>query len=298
MPVASRKKVLVKSAADISAGFCFLDEKVSAPPRPFVKWVGGKRQLLNILGAAAPDKFKRYFEPFVGGGAFLFAQQPTHATISDVNAELINTYQVIRDDVEALLRSLRTHKNAAEHFYAVRGKDLAQMNPVQRASRFIYLNKTCFNGLYRENSRGHFNAPFGRYESPNFVDRENLLAVSKYFADNDVKIHHRSYQAVLNEAKAGDFVYFDPPYIPLSVTANFTSYTGRGFGEKDQRELAAVFAELSKKNVRVMLSNSNTPMIHELYKGFDIQLVEAARAINCKGGKRGREPNEVLVRGY
>lgn len=274
------------------------EENVSLPPRPFVKWVGGKRQLLNVLHAAAPQKFNRYFEPFVGGGAFLFSLQPEAAAISDINAELINTYTVIRDDVDALLRSLRMHKNEESYFYEIRSRDLKKMTEVQRASRFIYLNKTCFNGLYRENSKGQFNAPFGRYENPNIVDKENLLAVNRYFNDNEIKIRCRNYQAVLDEAKAGDFVYFDPPYIPFSITANFTSYTGNGFGERDQKELASVFAELSKKNVWVMLSNSNTPMIHELYKGFDIQLVEAARAINCKGDRRGKETNEVLVRGY
>jgi len=267
-------------------------------PRPFVKWVGGKRQLMDVLQNAAPKKYGRYFEPFVGGGAFLFAEQPSNAAISDINAELINTYAVIKEDVNALLRSLRTHKNEAEYFYDIRSRDLAKMSPVQRASRFIYLNKTCFNGLYRENSRGQFNAPFGRYEKPNIVDKENLLSVSHYLSTRQIDILCRPYQAVLNEAKAGDFIYFDPPYVPLSMTANFTSYTGNGFGALDQRELASMFAELSRKNVYVMLSNSNTPFIHEIYKKFKIQLVEAKRAINCKGNKRGKEPNEVLILGY
>lgn len=267
-------------------------------PRPFVKWVGGKRQLLDILQAAAPAKFGRYFEPFVGGGAFLFAQQPKKVTISDINAELINTYKTIRDDVDALIRSLRTHKNEERYFYATRGKDLSKLSDVQRASRFIYLNKTCFNGLYRENSSGQFNAPFGRYTNPNIADKDNLLAVNSYLRGGDIKIHCRDYRAVLNEAVAGDFIYFDPPYIPLTATASFTKYTGADFGALDQRELAAMFAELARKNVQVMLSNSNTPIIHDLYRGFKIQLVEASRAINCKGEKRGREPNEVLIRGY
>lgn len=298
MSVAVKRKTASRSRIASLSVPEFLDDDVAAPPRPFVKWVGGKRQLLNILRAAAPEKYEHYFEPFVGGGAFLFSQQPKRATISDINAELINTYNVIRDDVEALLRSLRIHKNEEKYFYSIRSKDLEKMTPVQRASRFIYLNKTCFNGLYRENSRGQFNAPFGRYENPNIADKENLLAVSHYLTDNDVNIHCRKYQAVLNAARAGDFVYFDPPYIPLTVTANFTGYTGSGFGELDQRELASIFAELTKKNVFVLLSNSNAPIIRELYKGFDIQLVEATRAINCKGGKRGKEPNEVLIRGY
>lgn len=294
MSGAASKKVAVGESAESSEAPC----ELACPPRPFVKWVGGKRQLLNVLEEAAPKKFGHYFEPFVGGGAFLFFQRPKQATISDLNAELINAYKIIRDDVEALLRSLRTHKNEEDYFYFVRGKNLEAMTPVQRASRFIYLNKTCFNGLYRENRQGQFNAPFGRYENPNIADRENLLAVNKYFSESRVNIHCRSYQAVLDEAKSGDFVYFDPPYIPLTVTANFTSYTSGGFSGVDQKELASLFAELARKNVYVMLSNSNTPMIHELYKGFRIQSVEAARAINCKGSKRGRKPNEVLIRGY
>jgi DNA adenine methylase len=274
------------------------EKGILPPPKPFVKWVGGKRQLLDILQNASPKKFNHYFEPFVGGGAFLFALRPAKATVSDINAELINTYEVIRDDMEGLLRSLRTHKNEPEYFYTLRAKNILSMTPIQRASRFIYLNKTCFNGLYRENSRGQFNAPFGRYENPNIADKDNLTAVNRYLSTGAVKTYCRNYQAVLNEARAGDFVYFDPPYIPLTTTASFTKYTGSGFGELDQRELAAMFAELSKRNVLVLLSNSNTPMIHQLYKGFNIQLVAATRAINCKGEKRGREPNEVLIRGY
>ncbi len=274
------------------------DTQIGPPPRPFVKWVGGKRQLLDILHAAAPDNFGRYYEPFIGGGAYLFSQLPDSATISDANPELINCYQVIRDDVEALIRSLRTHKNEEAHFYAVRAKKLPTMTAVQRASRFIFLNKTCFNGLYRENKSGQFNSPFGRYKNPKIVDTENLRAISEYLNTCDVEIKHSGYQFVLDKAQPGDYVYFDPPYAPMTKTANFASYVKGGFGLQDQAELAQTFAELDKKGVKVMLSNSNTPIIHELYKGFNIKIIHASRAINCKGSKRGKEANEVLVTNY
>ena len=271
---------------------------VSRPPRPFVKWVGGKRQLLDVLNEATPAKFNRYFEPFVGGGAFLFSRLPELATISDVNPELINCYQIIRDDVDALLRSLKRHKNEEEHFYAVRAKKLADMTPVQRASRFIFLNKTCFNGLYRENKAGQFNAPFGKYLNPKIADEENLRAISEYLNDQDISIICSDYKHVLDKAKAGDFIYFDPPYAPMTKTANFTSYTKGGFSLENQAELADVFSELNKLGVQVMLSNSNTEIIRKLYKGFQIQTVHATRAINCKGTGRGKEANEVLITNY
>lgn len=274
------------------------DTQAGPPPRPFVKWAGGKRQLLDVLSAAAPDSFSRYYEPFIGGGAFLFSQLPDSATISDANPELINCYQVVRDDVEALIRSLRTHKNEEEHFYYVRAKNLSEMSPVQRASRFIFLNKTCFNGLYRENLKGQFNAPFGRYENPKIVDTENLRAISEYLQTDDIEIHCSGYQSVLNKAQAGDFVYLDPPYVPMTKTASFASYVKGGFSLNDQAELAKMFAELTKKRVLVMLSNSNTPVIHDLYKGFNIKTIHATRSINCKGGKRGKEANEVLVTNF
>jgi len=274
------------------------DTQGGPPPRPFVKWAGGKRQLLEILNASAPKSYGRYFEPFVGGGAFLFSLLPHNATISDANSELINSYQVIRDDVEGLIRSLSRHKNEESHFYDVRAKVISKMTPVQRASRFIFLNKTCFNGLYRENKSGQFNSPFGRYENPKIVDKDNLRAISEYLQKSDIEIFCGGYQAVLDKAVAGDFVYFDPPYAPMTKTANFASYLKGGFGLNDQAELAEAFAELTKRGVHVMLSNSNTKVIHDLYDGFKIQTIHATRAINCKGGKRGKEANEVLVTNY
>jgi DNA adenine methylase len=267
-------------------------------PRPFVKWAGGKRQLLDILNAAKPSSFGRYFEPFIGGGAFLFSQLPDRATISDANPELINCYQVIKNDVDALIRSLIRHKNDEIHFYETRAKDPSKLTAVQRASRFIFLNKTCFNGLYRENKSGQFNTPFGRYENPKIADKANLEAISAYLNTSDVAIHYSGYQTSLDKAEAGDFVYLDPPYVPLTKTASFASYLKGGFGLEDQAALAKSFAELSHRGVLVMLSNSNTEVIHELYKGFNIKTIHATRAINCKGGSRGKEANEVLVTNY
>lgn len=205
------------------------DTQIGRPPRPFVKWVGGKRQLLDVLHENAPDVFGRYHEPFVGGGAFFFSKLPDIAIISDANAELINCYRVIRDDADALIRSLLRHRNEEEYFYSLRAKDLARMTPVQRASRFIYLNKTCFNGLYRENNSGYFNVPFGRYDNPKIVDTENLLAVSNYLHNNNIDISCQSYECILDSARSGDFVYFDPPYAPTSTTANFAGYLKGGF---------------------------------------------------------------------
>lgn len=267
-------------------------------PRPFVKWAGGKRQLLSVLHETAPKKFVRYYEPFIGGGAFLFSQRPAGATISDANPELINCYQVIRNDVEALIQSLEQHKNEEDYFYATRAVVVSTLSKVERASRFIYLNKTCFNGLYRENRKGLFNVPYGRYAKPKIADKENLLAIHNYLKSSDIEIYHSDYQTVLDRAQSGDFVYFDPPYVPLTKTASFASYVKGGFGLEDQEELSNVFADLTRKGVLVMLSNSNTPIIHELYQPFNIRTIHASRSINCQGGKRGKEENEVLITNY
>lgn len=172
------------------------------------------------------------------------------------------------------------------------------MTAVQRASRFIYMNKTCFNGLYRENSKGQFNAPFGRYVNPNIVDSVNLRAVSEYLNKADIKIHHQGYDETIKQAKKGDFVYFDPPYYPMSATANFTKYSKGDFGPDNQRELAEAFKALDKKGCYVMLSNSNTEFIKDLYKDFNIAEIEATRFINCKSDKRGKGLVEVLIKNY
>ena len=265
---------------------------------PFVKWAGGKRQLLAVLKTNMPKSYGTYFEPFVGGGALLFSICPLSGVISDTNNELINAYEVIRDDVAALIRSLKLHKNEEDYFYKVRSKNLSLMTTIQRASRFIFLNKTCFNGLYRVNSMGQFNTPFGRYTNPNIADEKNLKLISNYLNKSQIKIKHQSFEKTVKTAVKGDFVYFDPPYYPISETANFTKYAKDDFISSDQEKLAKVFQHLTNKGCYVMLSNSNSDFIKKLYKGFKIIEIEATRFINCKAERRSKQLNEVLIKNY
>lgn len=267
-------------------------------PKPFVKWAGGKRQLVNILLSNVPNSFNRYFEPFVGGGALLFELQPQKAVISDINEELINAYKVIRDNVEELINNLKKHKNTKEYYYAIRAINPKTLTPVERASRFIYLNKTCFNGLYRENSKGQFNVPFGRYKNPKICDEENLRAVSEFLNRIEITILNCDYKETCEMAESGDFVYLDPPYYPISKTASFTKYNKNDFSEKDQVELSEIFKELDKKGCYVMLSNSNTEFIKKLYANYRIQEIKANRFINCKANKRRKSRIEVLITNF
>lgn len=274
-------------------------------PKPFVKWVGGKRQLLNqfkLRNLYPPEAFDpktgRYFEPFVGGGAVFFDLLPKKATLSDMNYELVTTYNVIKSDVENLIKSLMKHKYEKEYFLKIRAQKVEKLTPLQIASRFIFLNRTCFNGMYRVNSKGEFNVPFGKYNNPLICDAENLRKVSN--ALNGITILHEDYKNVLKKARKGDFVYFDPPYYPVSRTASFTAYTKDAFLEKEQKELRDVFAELSKRGCFVMLSNSDTPFINKIYsevKGVRISKIYANRAINSNASKRGKI-TEVLVTNY
>jgi DNA adenine methylase len=281
-------------------------EKIIAEKaKPFVKWVGGKRQLLQQfrdLGLYPPEGFNpsknTYYEPFVGGGAVFFDLLPQHAVLSDLNNELVTTYNVIKNDVEALIRSLKKHKNEKDYFLKIRAKDMKKNSDVEIASRFIYLNRTCFNGLYRVNKSGGFNVPFGDNKNPLICDAENLRKVSH--ALKNVQVKNQDYKEVLKKAKKGDFIYFDPPYYPVSKTASFTSYTADSFLEKEQIELRDVFVELHKRGCFVMLSNSDTPFINKIYsgiKGVKINKVFAGRAINSKGSGRGKIA-EVLVTSY
>jgi DNA adenine methylase len=266
--------------------------------KPFVKWVGGKRQLISLLSSNVPKSYNSYIEPFIGGGALFFSMRPDEGIISDINPELINAYEVVRDDVYNLIESLKQHKNEEEYFYSIRAQKPTEMTPVQRASRFIFMNKTCFNGLYRENSKGQFNTPFGRYKNPNIADVDTLQAVSVYLKQSNISILHQDYKATAMMAKKGDFVYFDPPYYPMSATANFTKYAKGDFNEQNQRELADVFFALAERGCYVMLSNSNTEFIKNLYNDFDLIEVEANRFINCQGENRGKQPVEVLVKNF
>jgi DNA adenine methylase len=278
---------------------------VSEKPKPFVKWVGGKRQLLRQfrdMGLYPPDAFNpltnTYFEPFVGGGAVFFDLLPKKAELSDLNNELVTTYNVIKNDVDGLIKSLKKHKYAKEYYLEVRAKDPKMLSDLDIASRFIFLNRTCFNGMYRVNSKGGFNVPFGKYTNPMICDEENLHKVSK--ALQKVTIQNQDYKAILKKAKKGDFVYFDPPYYPVSKTASFTSYTANSFLDKEQTELRDTFVELNKRGCFVMLSNSDTPFINKIYSGIkDVKVskVSAGRAINSNAAKRGKV-SEVLVTNY
>lgn len=279
----------------------FLEEK----PKPFVKWVGGKRQLLKQfreLGFYPPDGFdpitNTYFEPFVGGGAVFFDLLPKKAELSDLNKELVITYNVIKNDVEGLIKSLKKYKHDKEYFLRIRSQRVEKLSDLQIASRFIYLNRTGFNGMYRVNSRGEFNVPFGKYNNPLICDEQNLRRVSK--ALQKVSIKHQDYKEVLKKAKSGDFIYFDPPYYPVSKTASFTSYTAESFLAKEQVELRDTFIELDKRGCFVMLSNSDTPFINKIYsgiKGVKINKIVAGRAINSKASGRGKI-TEVLITNY
>jgi DNA adenine methylase len=278
-----------------------LEEK----PKPFVKWVGGKRQLLKQfrdLGLYPPENFdpitNTYFEPFVGGGAVFFDLLPETGYLSDLNNELVVTYNVIKNDVENLIKSLKKHKLDKEYFLKIRAQNPEKLSDINTASRFIYLNRTCFNGMYRVNSKGGFNVPFGKYTNPLICDESNLRKASK--ALKNVEIKKQDYKEVLKKAKKGDFIYFDPPYYPISKTASFTSYTSESFLDKEQIELRDTFVELHKRGCFVMLSNSDTPLINKIYsepKGLRITKVQAGRAINSDASKRGKI-TEVLVTNY
>ncbi|NHM27913.1 DNA adenine methylase [Desulfofundulus sp. TPOSR] len=269
---------------------------VKGAPKPPVKWAGGKGQLILQFGPLFPQKeYDHYIEPFVGGGAVFFHLLPPRAVLIDSNDELINFYLVVRDNLEALLQDLKKHENTAEYYYRIRALDPGHLTSVERASRFLYLNKTGYNGLWRVNSQGKHNVPFGRYKNPKIVDEPNLRLVSE--ALKRAEIICDDFSRVLDCTEPGAFVYLDPPYHPLSETAKFTSYTPDAFGQDDQQRLAEVFRELDRKGCLVMLSNSDTPFIRELYKGYDVQVVYAKRAVNCRADKRG-PVSELVIRNY
>lgn len=267
--------------------------------RPVLKWAGGKGRLLPELLNRSPEIFAAYHEPFIGGGALFFALAGRgdvgHAYLSDANPSLIDVYIALRDRVDEVIAVLRSHVYEREHYYRVRALRPEELSLPERAARVIYLNKTCYNGLYRENRRGQFNVPFGRYKNPTICDEPNLRAASRVLQGVDIARRH--FSTVLDHAQPGHFVYFDPPYHPVSTTASFTAYDRSGFGPNDQRQLRDVFAALGERGVRAMLSNSDTPFIRELYAGFSIDQVHAARAVNSKANGRGKVA-EVIVRNY
>ena len=270
--------------------------------RPFLKWAGGKRQLLPEINKYVPKKYNTYYEPFLGGGAILFNLQPKNATINDSNTELINCYEVIRDFVDELIEDLKKHQNEESYYYEMRELDRTNTykdnyDKVKRASRILYLNKTCYNGLFRVNSQGQFNVPFGRYKNPNILDEAVLRSVNKYLKNNLVKIFNTDFEKAVLEAKKGDFVYFDPPYDPVSQTASFTGYDVNGFDRNEQERLKSVFDDLTSRGCKALLSNAYTDFIVELYSSYKIEKISATRAINSNALKRGKI-FEVLVRNY
>ena len=269
---------------------------------PVLKWVGGKRQLLETFKPLWPKRISTYCEPFLGGGAVFFNLQPRKAYVNDINEDLILVYEVIRDDVESLIEVLSTFRNDADFFYAVRDLDrdkeiFPQLSRVERAARIIYLNKTCFNGLYRVNNAGEFNSPFGSYRNPNIVNAPTLRAVNKYLNSAEIVLTATDYADVLSEIPRNTFVYLDPPYAPVSTTANFTGYTKGGFNQDEQIRLRDCCNELTERKIKFMLSNSDTQLIRDLYEGYNIIPVKARRTVNSVASKRG-DVDELVIMNY
>lgn len=298
IPTSPRRKIV----NDTQLAIRTVATEAPVEAQPFLKWVGGKGQLLAQFDEFFPADLTRYFEPFIGGGAVFFHLKHRfprmRAFLRDINAELINTYLAVRDYPRELMRRLDQHAtrfraDRENYYYLVRAQHhLPAAEIVERAARMIFLNKTCFNGLWRVNARGEFNVPVGSNKNPGLYDEENILAASR--ALEGVRLAVQDFRDTLGETRGGDFVYIDPPYVPVSATASFTSYTKEDFGEGEQRELHAVFADATRRRVRLMLSNSDAPFIRRLYRDFQIHTVQARRAINCDGSKRGNV-NEVVV---
>ncbi|MEZ4360067.1 MAG: DNA adenine methylase [Kofleriaceae bacterium] len=277
----------------------------AAPPRaepvaaPIVKWVGGKTRLLPELLRRMPARFGRYFEPFAGGAALFFRVAPARAVLGDDNRDLVNLYRTVGAQVDDVIRRLGVHRrlHCEAHYYEMRARwndATVSWTHVDRAAAFVYLNKTCFNGLWRVNRSGHFNVPMGRYEDPPICATDQLRAAAG--ALRRARLHHGHYRDAVKGATAGDFVYFDPPYDPVTPTANFTGYTAGAFGPDDQRELAELARGLVARGCHVMLSNSDTPFVRSLYKGLRVDRVKCARAINSNASKRG-DVDEVIITG-
>ncbi len=286
----------------IFAEICRGNMEKTAPVAPVVKWVGGKRQLLGVLAPLVPKRYGLYCEPFLGGGALLFHQRPARALLNDINAELINVYEVIKKDVEKLVLELGKYRNDEEQYYEVRDWDrdsdtYGRLSPVRRAARIIYLNKTCYNGLFRVNNAGEFNTPFGRHKQPNIQNAPLLRAVSRYFQAADLRFTTRDYAEVLAKLPADSFVYLDPPYYPVSKSANFTNYTKIGFDQEEQIRLKNACDQLDRRGIRFMLSNSAADFILDLYSAYNVRIIKAKRAVNSVSTKRG-DVDEIVVRNY
>ena len=273
--------------------------------KPILKWVGGKRQLLDEIDQRLPKKISYYVEPFIGGGAVLFDKQPQYARINDYNEELINVYRVVKDNPNELIKELVVHEEkneqlGSEWFYHVRGLDresnFDELSNVEKAARIIYLNKTCFNGLFRVNSAGQLNVPYGRYKHPNIVNEVGIRALHKYFSEADIDMRQGDFAECLKDLPKGAFVYLDPPYMPITATSAFTGYTQEGFGYDEQVRLRDECIKLREQGIHCLQSNSDCEEIRELYKDFKIETVAAKRSINSRGDRRGAV-KEVLISG-
>lgn len=281
-------------------------QQITATPKPFVKWAGGKRQLIPILNKNLPKTFGTYYEPFLGGGALLFHiltdRNAQKCSISDLNSDLVLTYTTIRNRIDELISSLKNHeknyqKDSKTYYYSVR-----ESNPrseIGKTSRLLFMNRTCFNGLYRVNSKGKFNVPLGRYTNPNIVNEENLRSVSAILQSSKVAIKCRDFESVLRDAKKEDLVYFDPPYQPVSQTANFTSYTNKSFTYEDLNRLAELCLKLDSKGCKVLLSNSDSKEVAKIFsdKPWKINRIQANRSINSNSKKRTGH-FELLIKNY
>ena len=270
---------------------------------PFLKWAGGKRQLMPEIREMLPDGVTThpYYEPFIGGGALFFELLPKRAVINDYNEELINVYTVIRDNPSALIEDLKRHKNTAEYFYKIRAIDrqplFRNLTKIERASRIIYLNKTCYNGLYRVNNAGEFNSPFGRYKNQNIVNEPVIKAVSKYLNSSQIQISSCDYALILKDTPTDSFVYLDPPYHPISESSSFTGYVQGGWDEGDQLRLRDVCNRLRDNGIKFLLSNSASDFIREIYSDYNIHIVQAKRSVNSNPSRRG-QVDEFLIRNY
>jgi DNA adenine methylase len=270
--------------------------------QPVLKWVGGKRQIIQQILEHMPDEYGRYFEPFLGGGSVFLSISPKNAVINDYNTELMNLYKIIKNNPYGLVKILGTFKNNKSEFYRIRNLDrennfLRANNDTFRAARTIFLNKTCFNGLYRVNAKGEFNVPFGNYKNPKIIDSENIYRISEFLNKYNIKILNTQYSDSLKYVRKNDFVYFDPPYDPISDTSSFTSYTEKGFTREDQIKLKETCDLLDLKGVKFLLSNSATDFVLDLYKDYNVTLIDVRRNIAASTEKR-TIVKEVLIRNY
>ncbi len=262
---------------------------------PILKWAGGKTQLLPEITARMPESYNKYIEPFIGGGALFFRLNADKAVIADSNPELVNMYRVIAEHGDQVIKALQKYRNEEEMFYEVRAKDWTKCDAIEAAARMIYLNHTCFNGLYRLNRKGQFNTPYGRYKNPTICNAEKITAAAKVLKNAEIVCG--DYLDVLKKyAKKGDFIFLDPPYVPISEYADFKRYTKEQFYESDQRKLAEEVHRLVKLGCKVMLTNSNHPLVHELYGRYKIDIIQTKRNINRNGEKRNGE--DVIVTTY